>query len=179
MVRCGLMGEGRFNPSRHGEVAGQRPDGGGLPQRARYAARPLHHPAGGATPRAGEDGFTLIEIMVALAVFSLAAMALVRLESATIRGASILDETLVAQMVARNVAISAVTDPQAPALGRTTGTEVNGGRSWKWTRIVSGTGDARVVRIDVAVANAGGSIVGRLTMVRPPMTAPAVGVAAS
>nr|WP_227876695.1 type II secretion system minor pseudopilin GspI [Sphingomonas sp. S17] len=121
----------------------------------------------------------MIEIMVALAVFSLAAMALVRLESATIRGASILDETLVAQMVARNVAISAVTDPQAPALGRTTGTEVNGGRSWKWTRIVSGTGDARVVRIDVAVANAGGSIVGRLTMVRPPMTAPAVGVAAS
>ena len=48
-----------------------------------------------------DRGFTLIEIMVALAVFSLAAMALVRLESATIRGASILDDTLVAQMVAR------------------------------------------------------------------------------
>ncbi|GAA3263319.1 hypothetical protein GCM10020258_28540 [Sphingomonas yabuuchiae] len=113
------------------------------------------------------SGFTLIEIMVALAVFSLAAMALVRLESETIRGASILDETVVAQMVARNVAIAAVTDPQAPALGRTTGAEVNGGRSWKWTRIVSGTGDARVVRIDVAVANAGGRITGRMTMVRP------------
>ncbi|WP_312489633.1 type II secretion system minor pseudopilin GspI [Sphingomonas sp.] len=142
-------------------------------------ARPLHHPSDGPPPRAGEDGFTLIEIMVALAVFSLAAMALVRLESATIRGASILDETLVAQMVARNVAIAAVTDPQAPALGRTTGAEVNGGRSWKWTRIVSGTGDVRVVRIDVAVANAGGSIVGRMTMVRPPMAAAAIGVAAS
>ncbi|WP_267435167.1 type II secretion system minor pseudopilin GspI [Sphingomonas sp. GM_Shp_1] len=117
--------------------------------------------------------------MVALAVFSLAAMALVRLESATIRGASILDETVVAQMVARNIAIAAVTDPQAPALGRTTGTEVNGGRSWKWTRIVSGTGDVRVVRIDVAVANAAGSIAGRMTMVRPPMAAPPVGVSAS
>jgi general secretion pathway protein I len=129
--------------------------------------------------RSAEHGFTLLEMLVALAVFSLAAMALVRLESATIRGASILDETLVAQMVARNVAIAAVTDPQAPALGRTTGTEVNGGRSWTWTRIVSGTGDARVVRIDVAVTNAGGSIAGRMTMVRPPMAAPPVGVTAS
>jgi general secretion pathway protein I len=150
-----------------------------VPHRASRSTLPLHHPADGPPPRAGEDGFTLIEIMVALAVFSLAAMALVRLESATIRGAAILDETLVAQMVARNVAIAAVTDPQAPALGRTTGTEVNGGRSWTWTRIVSGTGDARVVRIDVAVANAGGSIAGRMTMVRPPMAAPPVGVAAS
>nr|WP_307003103.1 type II secretion system minor pseudopilin GspI [Sphingomonas sp. SORGH_AS_0879] len=140
---------------------------------------PLHHPSDGPPPRAGEDGFTLIEIMVALAVFSLAAMALVRLESATIRGAAILDETVVAQMVARNVAIAAVTDPQAPALGRMSGTEVNGGRSWKWTRIVSGTGDVRVVRIDVAVANAGGRIAGRMTMVRPPMPAPPVGVSAS
>ena len=150
-----------------------------MPPRASLSTLPLHHPADGPPPRAGEDGFTLIEIMVALAVFSLAAMALVRLESATIRGAAILDETLVAQMVARNVAIAAVTDPQAPALGRTTGTDVNGGRSWTWTRIVSGTGDARVVRIDVAVANAGGSIAGRMTMVRPPMAAPPVGVAAS
>ncbi|MDQ1229812.1 type II secretion system minor pseudopilin GspI [Sphingomonas sp. SORGH_AS_0879] len=150
-----------------------------MPHRATLAGIPLHHPSDGPPPRAGEDGFTLIEIMVALAVFSLAAMALVRLESATIRGAAILDETVVAQMVARNVAIAAVTDPQAPALGRMSGTEVNGGRSWKWTRIVSGTGDVRVVRIDVAVANAGGRIAGRMTMVRPPMPAPPVGVSAS
>ena len=150
-----------------------------MPHGMSCVAPPLHHPSDGPPPRAGEDGFTLIEIMVALAVFSLAAMALVRLEGATIRGAAILDETVVAQMVARNVAIAAVTDPQAPALGRTGGTEVNGGRRWKWTRIVSGTGDARVVRIDVAVANAAGSIVGRMTMVRPPMAGPPVGVSTS
>ena len=35
--------------------------------------------------RKREEGFTLIEMMVALAVFSLAAMALIRLEGATIR----------------------------------------------------------------------------------------------
>lgn len=160
-------------------MAGHGPDGEGVPQGTTLATIPLHRPSDRSAPRAGEDGFTLIEIMVALAVFSLAAMALVRLESATIRGASILDETVVAQMVARNVAIAAVTDPQAPALGRSSGTEVNGGRSWKWTRIVSGTGDVRVVRIDVAVINARGNVVGRMTMVRPPMAAPPIGVAAS
>ena len=55
----------------------------GVPQAASFVEAPPS--ARAATSRAGEEGFTLIEIMVALAVFSLAAMALVRLESATIR----------------------------------------------------------------------------------------------
>jgi general secretion pathway protein I len=114
-----------------------------------------------------ERGFTLIEIMVALAVFSLAAMALVRLESATIRGASLLDETLVAQMVARNVAIDAVTAAQPPTAGRVTGVETNGGQAWTWTRQVSALGGSSVLRIDVAVADRTGTQLGRLTMVRP------------
>ncbi len=117
--------------------------------------------------RCAEHGFTLIEIMVALAVFSLAAMALVRLESATIRGASILDETLVAQMVARNVAIDAVTSAQRPTAGRVTGVETNGGQAWTWTRQVSALGGSSVLRIDVAVADRTGTQLGRLTMVRP------------
>lgn len=117
--------------------------------------------------RYAEHGFTLIEIMVALAVFSLAAMALVRLESATIRGASILDETFVAQMVARNVAIEAVTDAQPPTAGRVTGVETNGGQAWTWTRQVSALGGSRVLRVDVLVADRTGTQLGRLTMVRP------------
>ena len=117
--------------------------------------------------RYAEPGFTLIEIMVALAVFSLAAMALVRLESATIRGASILDETLVAQMVARNVAIDAVTAAQPPTAGRVTGVETNGGQAWTWTRQVSALGGSQVFRIDVSVADRSGTQLGRLTMVRP------------
>jgi len=104
--------------------------------------------------------------MVALAVFSLAALALIRLEGATIRGAAILDSALTAQLVARNVAIEAVTDARPPTLGDTTGTETNGGRSWQWTRHVEPTGDARILRIDVTVADAAGVRQGRITMVR-------------
>ena len=91
-----------------------------------------------------EGGFTLIEIMVALAVFSLAVLALVRLESATVRGAGLIDETTAAQMVARNVALDALTEAQPPAPGRSNGIEVNGGRTWQWTRQISSTGEATV-----------------------------------
>lgn len=109
-----------------------------------------------------------MEIMVALAVFSLAAMALIRLEGATIRGAGVLDRTLLAQIVARNVAYEAVTDARPPASGATRGAEANGGRTWNWTRNVTPTGDPRIVRIDVAVADGSGRVVARLTAVRPP-----------
>ncbi|HEU0067179.1 MAG TPA: type II secretion system minor pseudopilin GspI [Sphingomonas sp.] len=118
-----------------------------------------------------EHGFTLIEVMVALIVFSLAALALMRLQGATIRGAVTLDTTIAAQMVARTVAVEAVTDPQAPVLGRVDGRSVNGGRDWRWTRQVTGTGDPRIVRIDVGVADRTGQIIGRATMVRPPTSA--------
>lgn len=111
-------------------------------------------------------GFTLIEMMVALAVFSLAALALIRLEGATIRGAAILDSTLTAQMVARNIAIEAMTDAKPPTLGIAKGVEQNGGRAWSWTRTTRPTADPRIVRIDVEVADAAGSRQGHLTVVR-------------
>lgn len=118
--------------------------------------------------RSVEHGFTLIEVMVALAVFSLAVLALVRLQGAGVRGAGLVDEALVAQMVARNVALDAYTEPQPPAPGRASGVERNGRSAWRWTRQVASIGDAGVVRIDVAVQNRAGQVVGRLTVVRPP-----------
>ncbi len=118
----------------------------------------------------GTRGFTLIEIMVALVVLSLAALALIRLEGQTIRSTGVVSSTLLAQIVARNVAIEAVTDPQPPVRGRATGIEQAGGRSWTWARDVQPLGDGDVQRIDVAVSesDSGGAVLGRATMVRPP-----------
>ena len=114
-----------------------------------------------------DAGFTLIEVMVALAVFGLAALALIRLESATIRGAATLDATMLAQMVAQSVAVDAVTGAQPPVLGPTRGAMIDGGRNWTWTRTVSPLGGGGIVRVDVSVADARGQVLGRLTMVRP------------
>lgn len=119
-----------------------------------------------ADARPSARGFTLIEMMVALAVFSLAALALIRLEGATIRGATTLDTTLLGQTVARNVAIEALTDARAPTIGLATGAESNGGQDWTWTRVVQPTGDTRVLRIEVTVTDSAGRTAGRLTVVR-------------
>lgn len=110
--------------------------------------------------------------MVALAVFGLAALALIRLESATIRGAATLDQTILAQMVAQSVAVDAVTSAAPPVLGPTRGAMVEGGRSWTWTRVVGAAGGAGILRVDVAVADARGQVLGRMTMIRPATVRP-------
>lgn len=115
--------------------------------------------------------------MVALTVFSLAALALIRLEGQTIRSTGIVSATLLAQTVARNVAIEAVTDPQPPVRGRSAGVEQNGGRAWRWVRDVQPIGDGDVMRVDVAVSDASGAVLGRMTMVRPPAEPVSVEVA--
>jgi general secretion pathway protein J len=84
--------------------------------------------------RSAEHGFTLIEMLVALAIFSLAALALLRLEGATVSTTARLREQVVAQIVARNIAVEALTDPAPPAFGTTGGEVTNGGRSWRWSR---------------------------------------------
>lgn len=113
-------------------------------------------------------GFTLIEVMVALLVLGLAALALIRMEGAAIRGAAQVDAAALARIVARNVAIEALTDPRPPAAGQASGIETNGGRAWRWTREVRAIGDGDVWRIDVSVADPSGTVIGRQTLVRAP-----------
>lgn len=115
-----------------------------------------------------DGGFTLIEIMVALAVFSLAVLALLRLENATIRGAAVLGDTVAADMVAQSVAVEAMTVARPPSPGIARGSDINGGRRWAWTRSVGAIGDGQVLRIDVAVHAPGATrTLARASMVRP------------
>lgn len=117
--------------------------------------------------RADSNGFTLVEMMVALAVFSLAALALIKLVGVSIASAGAVDRKLIAQIVAENVAVEALADPVAPALGTTNGVETNGGLPWRWVRRTTRTADVRIARIDIAVADASGQPAARLTVVRP------------
>lgn len=115
----------------------------------------------------GDRGFTLIEMLVALAVFSLAALALLRLEGATLSSAAVLRERLVGQIVARNVAVQALTDPIAPSFGEARGEELNAGRNWRWTRRTSRSPEPGLQRIDIAVVDEEGQAAGALTIFRP------------
>lgn len=105
--------------------------------------------------RSGEAGFTLLEILVALAVFSLAALALIRLQGITVRTAADLDGKAMSRIVANNLMVELQTDLTPPAIGKAEGDVDNGGRRWHWTRTVAKTGDARLTRIDVTVTGTG------------------------
>ena len=107
-------------------------------------------------------------MMVALAVFSLAALALIRLEGATIRSAATLDATMLAQIVARNIAVESLTDARPPTVGESRGVEQNGGRSWSWRRVATPLGDQKVMQIEVSVSDPAGTVLGHLTVIRPP-----------
>lgn len=114
----------------------------------------------------GEDGFTLIEMLVALAIFSLAALALLRLEGATVASTATLQEQALAQIVARNLAVEALTDPRPPALGERSGRTVNGGRNWVWVQHTRPSPEPRIQMIDIAVTGETGREAARLTVFR-------------
>ncbi|MET0270382.1 MAG: type II secretion system minor pseudopilin GspI, partial [Sphingomonas sp.] len=100
----------------------------------------------------------------------LAALALLRLEGATLSQTAILRDRTIGQIVAKNVAVEALTDRDPPPIGVLSGEEENGGRRWTWVRTASPTGDERVRRIDVAVRDEAGQQAGGLTVFRLSLT---------
>ena len=114
-----------------------------------------------------ETGFTLIEMLVALSVFSLAALALLRLQGVTLSTAADLDEKALGQIVAHNIAVDLLSDPNPPSLGERQGTTENGGRQWRWVRTADISDDPSIMKIDIRVTGmqAGSPVV--LTIVRP------------
>ena len=114
-----------------------------------------------------DRGFTLIEMLVALSVFSLAALALIRLQAFTSHNAAELELRVVAQSVVRNRAVEILTDPLPPTLGETRGEEENGGLIWQWTQKAALSEDQRFVQVDIHAAETKSGAPASLTILRP------------
>lgn len=113
-----------------------------------------------------EAGFTLVELLVALSVFSIAALALMRLDSFAITTTSALDSRAMAMLVVRNEAALAASDRGTIVRGSTTTSVTNGGRAFAVRRTVVPTDDQRLVRIDILAMEPASGARAAMTMVK-------------
>lgn len=96
-------------------------------------------------------GFTLLEVLVALAVIAIALAAIVGETAQRLRNAARLTDRTLAHWVAMNQITEQQLGTTWPTAGVTTGTVDLAGREWFWTAKVSNTEDADVRRLDVEV----------------------------
>jgi len=114
--------------------------------------------------RGPEAGFTLLETVVALAVFSLAALALIDLQSEELRTAHGLTERTIAQIIAENRLVMRMAAVDAPEPGLRRGETGMAERSWLWRERVVAVQGSDLLRIDVDVRReAEGEILARMT----------------
>lgn len=98
-----------------------------------------------------DSGFSLMEALVAIAVFATAATGLISLNTSSIRISGQLDERTLARLVAENIAAETITDPQSLIIGSSTGEEVQRNRAFVWERHITPAPRADLVEITIRV----------------------------
>lgn len=114
-----------------------------------------------------QRGFSLIEVLAALGIFSIAAMGLIVLNSNLSRSARHLEARFLAQIVAENTMTDAMTGDEPLVIGITTGSEVQRRRRLSWTKTVGPTERQDLLLLEVSVTDpATGQILARLRALR-------------
>ncbi len=103
-----------------------------------------------------QDGFSLLEVVVAVAVFSLGALAVINVLGQGSLATVADEERAVAAIVAENRLAEAMAQATPPASGVTRGSETALARSWDWEMLVGPSPQPRILRIDVTVHKTGG-----------------------
>jgi general secretion pathway protein I len=101
--------------------------------------------------RTRQHGFTLIEVLAAVAVLALALGASITGASQYAANAAYLRDKAIASWVARNRLVELHLAPAWPETGKSDGTEEMAGREWHWRMEVKETPDDKVRRVDVYV----------------------------
>lgn len=97
-------------------------------------------------------GFTLLEVLVALAVLAIAMAALIKGGTDNARGAAYLRDKTLAQWVAMNVVAEQRLATSWPTPGTKRGQEEMANHEWFWKQTVAETFDEDVRRLEVAVS---------------------------
>ncbi len=100
---------------------------------------------------ASDQGFSLVESLVALGVFAMAGVGLVQLQSHSLSTFARVEQRALADMVAQNRLTELVAARATPALGAKEEDLVFAGRTWRVVTTIAGTQDGRTRRVSVAV----------------------------
>ncbi len=121
----------------------------------RAAPRRPAVPSGDGAPYSAREGsgFTLIEVMVALAIVAIALAAGSRAASSVVGTSQRLSDVVLAQWCADNELTELRMQGQFPAVGKTTFTCVQLGRNFQGTLKVQTTPNPNFRRVDTIVAN--------------------------
>jgi len=99
--------------------------------------------------------FTLIEVLVALAVIAIGLVAVVAVGARSGRVAAGLQERTLADWVAENEITRLRVSQKWPGVGESDGKATLAGRDWRWHATVDGTPDPDLRRVTVTVSPAG------------------------
>jgi general secretion pathway protein I len=110
-------------------------------------------------------GFTLVEVLVALAIVAIALVAGLQATAALANNASRQSDLLLAQLCADNALIHIRLSRLLPALGHTTAVCEQGGRSLQLTLSVQATPNPRFRRVEAQVAEGNTSVLRLSTVV--------------
>ena len=102
-------------------------------------------------PRRPSSGFTLIEVLVALAIVAIGMAAVMGALSSSANTLTYLRDRTFAQWVALNQIANLRLSGQQPPVGDSNGDTDFAGRSWHWSQKVVSTEVPGVARIDVSV----------------------------
>lgn len=114
--------------------------------------RPCSHAA------AAARGFTLVEVMVALAIAALSLAAVAAAMSQMVDAASTMQERTYAAWIAHNKIAELRLSNVVPEVSESSGEIAYAGREWSWEALVSETGVENLYRVDVTVSAADSEI---------------------
>ena len=100
-------------------------------------------------------GFTLIEVLVALAIVAVALAAGFRSVAQSAESATALKSRTLALWVAQNRLAAAQLETPGPAIGERDGNENQAGALFTWHEAVTGTPNPAFRRVEITVADAG------------------------
>lgn len=99
----------------------------------------------------GARGFTLVEVLIALAVVAIALVAFVSAGAQNADYATYIHQRTIAQMIARNQLVQYQIAANWPSTGKREGNVTMAGSKWHWETTIKGTADDHVRRADVRV----------------------------